>query len=763
MTRQIPENSVFLRLTTWLPAAVLVFIPALAFAFSVTTIQSNSKTIKRWKKTTVPYYLHPSGSADLQPKAALDAIRQSFQDWQNVDCTSLKFTEGYHCNTALGKCLFNSNQTCKSDSDCNAAKNTSVLPIAGKYNKRNELVWVETSQWKHGTYVLGVTVAITDWSGNITESDIAFNGYQQKWTNDPYVATKNQSTQHVKSVAIHEIGHFFGVHHMLGGWKQSDPPTMAPNVQPNGLSASINADDKKAICFLNPKSGSYTCKNDSDCPYINHKNKNTGKEYYAAKLKCQSGKCIWGAPPAGGQTAMGGQCAATSDCSSGGVCVPLSSTLSLCSKQCTTSNSNCGGGFYCHPSQQGGTQGYCLPNAAKWDGQPKKAAEDCLLDYMCESKTCYNDKCRITCSPSQPAKKCDLATETCDKLPNSSVGVCIPKNGGSGGPKLKKVGDECFDLSECETTICMKENAKATAAFCRASCTGPGTCGDNQKCVDQGEGYQGCVPGQEVYPTGAPCKLGKECTGGHCIVSGDEQFCSNTCKLDDPLTCPCGMECQDKGQGPLCFNGKPVACLEAGDSCTSASECKSGLCPVGSCLATCDVVAGPVGCPADEAGCQRLESGKRKGRCLKPGEKSIGSKCADDSECTTLLCAADPDANGGMRCIRPCDPQQNDCGTGLFCHAVNGEIGVCAKAALGSGGGLDAGGGGATADDVLGPDTVGGSSGGVTTGIPASNRSGCSASQTSQRFGGGQHAAWLLGLAVLAVVVRRKRLLFAVR
>ena len=489
-------------------AALLVALlaPSTCLAFAVTTINQNSKTIKRWKKNNITYYMHPAGSADLSPKAALDAIRASFKDWNATGCTSLSFSEGYHCNTALGKCLFNSGQKCKSDIDCTAAKNTAVLPIAGKYNKRSELVWVENAAWKHGTYVLGVTVAITDWSGSIVESDIAFNGYLQKWTNDPYEATKKQGYQHVKSVAIHEIGHFVGVNHMLGGWKQNDPPTMSPSVSPNGLSASLNADDKKAICFLNPKS-KFTCKNDSDCPYINHKSKQTGKEYYAAKLKCQSGKCLWGAPPVGGQTAMGGQCAANNDCSSGLVCVPLAASLSLCSKQCKTSNNSCGDGFYCHASKKGGTSGYCLPNGAKWNGEPKKEDEDCLLDHMCESQTCFKSKCRITCSLSNPGKKCDLAKETCDKLPNSSVGVCISKGGSATNPKLKPVGDECFDPTECSSNICMKADAKATAAFCRDNCTGPGTCEKDYKCDDQGGGYQGCVPGQEVYPTGAACKL----------------------------------------------------------------------------------------------------------------------------------------------------------------------------------------------------------------------------------------------------------------
>ncbi|GEM_PF-3039842 len=733
--------------------ATAVLVPSLCFAFAVTTINSNSKVIKRWKKQNVTYYLHPNGSTDMSAKASLDEVRKSFKDWQNVPCGSLTFSEGYHCNTALKKCLFNKGKSCTKDADCPAAMNTSVLPITGKYNKRSEFVWIENAQWKHGLYVLGVTVAITNWAGQIVESDIAMNGYMHKWTNDPYEATKKSKVQHIKSVAIHEIGHFIGINHMLGGWSNADPPTMAPNVMPNGKSASLNADDKKAICYLNPTGGSYKCYSNADCPYINHKNKQTGKEYYAAKLKCQSGKCYWGAPPKGGTTNMGGQCSSKNDCVSGLECVPLNATLSLCSKQCLVSGTSCGSAFFCAKAQSSGNQGWCLPLTAKWDGVPKKAAEPCLLSYHCKSNYCHHSFCRDTCAPSKPALKCDLDKENCQSIPGKSFGVCVPKPGSGGpGPK-KKTGDECYAPEECDSNICMKENAKATAAYCRATCTGPGTCDANFKCVDQGGGYQGCLPGQETYPTGATCKLGKECVSGQCVIDGGKQFCTQTCKPTDPLTCPCGMECHDKGKGPQCFHGKPVACLGAGDPCTAGSQCKSGLCPVGVCLADCDVVAGPVGCPAAEAGCLRLQTGKRKGRCSKPGSKPIGEVCAEDVECATLLCAADPDVGGGKRCIQPCAGKDGSCGTGLYCHSLGGEIGVCAKTPVTNGNnnppdagpvGIDAGGSSSSGGSNLSP--------GVGT-TPPARSSTCSVQRS-----GSPGSMWLVALAMAALVWwRRKR------
>ena len=740
-------------------------VPATVLAFAVTTISQKSQTIKRWNKQSITYYISPKGSDDMPAKDAVDAVKASFKDWQDVSCGGLKFQAGYHCNTALGKCLFDNGKTCKSDLDCPAAVNTSVLPITGKYNKRNEFVWVENSQWKHGNYVLGVTVAITNYAGQIVESDIAMNGSLQKWTNDPFVATKSQGTQHVKSVAIHEIGHFFGVQHMLGGWKPDDPPTMAPNVMPNGLSASLSEDDKKAICFLNPASGSYSCKNDSDCPYINHKSYSTGKEFYSAKLKCQSNKCLWGPPPAGGQTTQGGTCASDNDCFSGLFCVPLTSSLSLCSKQCTVNSTACGAGFYCHPQQQGASQGICLPDAAKWDGNPTASGQGCLMNYQCQSQLCFEQTCRTTCAPSNPGKKCDLDKEACQQLDGQSIGICVSTgSGGTGDPTIKKAGEECYAPEECQTGVCMKDNLQATVGKCREPCTGPGTCTAGFKCVDQGGGYQGCQPGAEVYPTGAPCKLGSECQSGECVVDGAAQFCTQKCSATDPLTCPCGMECHDKGPGPRCFSGKPVACLEAGDPCGGSAECKSGLCPIGTCLAGCDVVEGPIGCPEDSAGCLRLQSGKKKGRCAVPGKAPIGEVCKEDADCTTMLCAADPDAAGGLRCIQACDPGEQACGGNLSCHKISDEIGVCAKAALGSssGGGSSSGAsssGGAT--DAASTAADGSASSGGTVAVPVApagggSSGGCSAGP--QRVGQGSFAGLLLALAALLIVARRRRL-----
>ncbi len=316
-------------------AAGLAFVAASllacasASAYSVTTVTPQSKNVKRYFDNKIPYLIGYGGSDNLSLDVVRAELKKGFDGWMAPSCTALNFVEGYHCNTALGKCLYDSGKTCSKDTDCPAAYNLKVLPAGYNDNGRNELVFIENSAWKHGTYVLGVTVAWADnWKGAIVESDIAFNGYQQKWTTNPNLA--GNGTQHLLSVAIHEQGHFFGVMHVLGGWSQSDPPTMAPNVMPYGLSASLNPDDQKAACFLNPKGGTHSCSKDSDCPYIVHKSSQTGKEAYAAKLSCKSGTCVWAGATVGGSKPLGGDCVSDAECASSLFCQPVSGGQGFC-------------------------------------------------------------------------------------------------------------------------------------------------------------------------------------------------------------------------------------------------------------------------------------------------------------------------------------------------------------------------------------------------------------------------------------------------
>lgn len=722
-------------------ALLYLFVAAPAFAFSVRTVTQNSKTIQRYFDNKIPYLIASTGSDDLPLQTVREELKKGFAGWMAPSCTAIDFVEGYHCNTAIGKCLYDKGVSCKADADCPASKSVKVMPLGYNSNGRNEIVFAENSVWKHGTYVLGVTVAWSNnWQGAFVESDIAFNGYQQKWTTNPNLA--GNGTQHLLSVAIHEQGHFFGVMHVLGGWSQSDPPTMAPNVMPYGISASLNADDQKAACFLNPAGGKYTCSKDSDCPYIVVKNQSTGKESYGAKLSCKSGSCAFAGASTGGSKPLGSECLSDAECAASLFCQPVSGGVGYCAITCKTNATSCPTGFVCYAYQGNTGNGVCLKPLGG-GGATKDVGESCESSAQCKSLLCAGGACVKPCALGVAGQCGD--DEICESLPGGG-GACVKKT----EPSLKDLSEECYAPEECASGVCMKDDIQATVGYCRGLCSTPGSCPDGFKCVSQGEGYTGCIPGNESLPSGQPCTKDAICAGGLCIAAGDAgSVCSNTCDKADPTTCPCGMVCADGAKGTACYLGKPVACLTDGSACTADGECISGVCKQGACQPGC-AVGGKAIC-AEGYGCLRVGADTGKGYCEARGKVEDGNFCVADSVCASLLCVKD--GEGIPRCSRPCMPgEAAGCPAGSGCVEIASGVGRCvAGAAGGGGGGSDASAGGA--DAVTGGDSGGGPN--VVPGNfqPAASPSGCTTGRTPTSAQG--LLAGLL-LALAALLLRRR-------
>ncbi len=726
-----------LSLTALFTAALATVVTTPAQAYSITTASKSSKKIKRYTKSKVIYHLHPSGSDDMPAKTALDTLRKGFADWMAVDCGGLTFAEGYHCNLALKSCVFDSNTSCTKDTDCPASKNLKVMPIGYKNNGRNEMVFTEDSKWTLGKYVLGVTVAQHNYNGVILESDIAFNGLLQKWTNDPNKFGNGWS--HLPSVAIHEQGHFFGVMHNLGGWSQDDPPTMTPNVHPYGIGATLSSDDKKAICFLNPKS-SHTCKSDADCPYVVQRD-SAGKEYYDAKFKCQSGSCVWGVVSGSGSKKLGDSCTSQSECAQPTFCQPVGGQ-SYCSQSCNPQTKNCPSNYTCYGYQGQPTNGACLK--APGSVTKKDIGESCAQSQECQSLLCLQGSCEAPCDPS---KTSDCGSgEACQQISGGN-GVCVK----STGPVLGGEGATCQDPSECGSGVCMKDDLEATVGYCRNTCTGPGTCAKDFKCVSQGEGYQGCLPGKENIEVGGVCTYSQQCKAGNCIFAGDAgHICSQDCTIGDAKSCPCGMACQNTGKGASCYPAKPLACLSGGVPCADGSECASTICANGTCKQTCNIIHGRDSCPAGE-GCIRVSAGDAEGYCTAKGNVAKGKFCLGDELCVTLFCDKDATRNNETRCGLPCDPTAQTCAAGQKCSPLSAKIGACYVPE--GGGDVDASGSDAAlSGDALAADVGVGRGVPVAAANPGNTTSGCTAAGSGAP---GSPVFWLFSLA-LAMVLRRR-------
>jgi len=660
-------------LTAGLLGAAAAGLPSSALAFSVQTPKESPKTVVKWPTNKISYFLNPVCSADLPQAACLDQLRAGFKGWMAVPCTNITFTEGYHCNTALGTCIYNKGTSCAQDSDCPAAKNLALLPMGGDTNGRNEVAFIETSAWTFGQYVLGVTSPVYYISGpqafQITEADIALNGYSQYWTTK-YQNTGN-STQDVLSVAIHEEGHFFGAQHVLGTIDPNDPPTMAPYVADFGKSQSLNADDQKLACYLHPKTGVYTCQNDSDCPYI-VADDSSGKEYYSAKQICQNGQCTWGGAAVGGATKLGGACSVTKDCLTSLFCQPFGNE-SFCAQYCTTTKQDCPAGFTCFGYQSGGGKGACLPSQGQPDPPSKKPGDKCTSSAECTTLMCLSGVCRVKCTVNSPTE-CDAASEQCAKLPTGGIGACVAKDK---EPAKLPLGAPCQTPDECESQACLKTELMASSGNCRLKCKGKGSCAAGFACVMQAEGFEACLPGSDKVPAGSACAVDSDCMSAKCLSNNGTSFCSQPCDAANPASCPCGMSCAALLAGNLCFPGKKVACVDQGGLCSADGECAAGgVCVGGSCKQGCNILTGQSNCGSGEA-CSRRSADDAAGACGAVGTKLLGDECTADAECKSAFCEKDVTQAGALRCQTPCNPAGDACGPGLACNALGANLGAC--------------------------------------------------------------------------------------
>ncbi len=578
-------------------AVCVVLSAETAAAYSISRTAQGA--VVRWPSVPVAYYLDSAGSGDVPDGSDVGAVQQSFADWTNVACSKLAFKH-------LG------------------SKATSNLTaVGGSPDGKNVLGWIQSNQWQYGGYVLGVTAPIFYEDGTIIEADIAFNGYLQKWTTVGQFGRVD-----VKSVALHEIGHFFGLQHVLDGNELQQPPTMAPAVDPEGKSATLEADDMNAACYLYPEGSKFTCQGDGQCPYFVEDDPQTGQEYYSGKLNCNSGVCSTGGggtPVSGGQ--LGDTCSTNEDCGSPNYCQPVQGAA-YCAAFCTPQQAGCPSGFACYPYVDG-SGGACLSTGL--GGSKKANGDTCQSNTACESKNCVADPtggkaCRKAC---QGAGEC-TAGEGCYVAPGFALGGCVPA---SMIPSTKlSTGDPCNAASDCDSAVCWPTTS--FPRFCRDSCAAPGTaCGTGMICQAGGPTGGVCVE-QATPPTvkgvGATCAGAAECTTALCI----DGRCRESCNVAKPT---CSQE------SLACFRFSPDelsgACLERGPgglgaACTVDRDCSFGFCAVGAtggtkmCLLACSQKA--ESCP-DGSFCVALNGLEVLGACYVQAGGSGGGSGGDAS------------------------------------------------------------------------------------------------------------------------------------
>ena len=690
----------------WLP--ILFFLlPSFALAGS---IQLQGGEPVRWKKTSISYYVHQAGSADISNGSDLSAVHAGWDSWQAMPCGFLTFE------------------------DKGLISEKKIMVVGYGTNGKNEVAFIEDNQWTHGSFVLGLTSTSMFSGGSIIEADIGFNGLHHTWS-----TTGQANAVDILAVATHEQGHAVGLQHALSWPTTSNPPIMAPSTDGSIGNNTPTDNDQVGFCFLYPNN--YVCASDDDCPMVVEKGPQG--EYYSGQITCQGGQCggFSNQVPVGTKE-LGEECATDYDCIDElAFCQAVSGSGGYCAVQCDDpANNDCPEGLECM-GYQNSSKGVCLPPGG--GGGTKQVGEPCQGGQECESLLCVSSPgsnggiCQQGCTPGNDAT-CPSG-QTCSPLSGAGLGVCI--DGAASGSKA--AGEACANPTECISGLCV---GSGSGYICMDSCTpAADDCALGFSCVTLSNGSGACVPsgGGQL---GDECEFNNDCQGDACIsISGPgfppTPFCSQDCAT---TACPCGFNCSSfQGGAAYCTPGEKVACVPDENPCTTDSECISALCHMG----LCKDPASPLECTAMEdcwnstgmcyaglcetacititpdcppgLGCKRMTTNEINGICVPPGPEQSGSPCLSDDACSTLFCegkGSDP-----KTCLIACDPNApSTCGDALECLPVKAGVGGCylsEEEPVNPETGGETTGGETTGGETTGGETTGGeTTGGGTTG-----------------------------------------------
>jgi hypothetical protein len=142
----------------------------------------------------VRYFLASDGYSTTNTTAELNALRASFDQWQLISGTTLKFEDAGLVAPGVDV-----------DTDDN----------------RNVVFFAKSSTIVNGGFSdisgrLGVAFTSFFSDGTFAEGDIVFNGVENQWFTD--FSSTNRTQNFIEGTALHEIGHFIGLAHSpVGG------------------------------------------------------------------------------------------------------------------------------------------------------------------------------------------------------------------------------------------------------------------------------------------------------------------------------------------------------------------------------------------------------------------------------------------------------------------------------------------------------------------------------------------------------------------
>jgi hypothetical protein len=176
----------------------------------------------RWEENCLYYSLHQDGAPGIELYEVREAIRASFDAWEDVPCSYFLIEE-----TALATCA--------------------KIGFYQDKGNNNLVVW-RTSNWHVDEFHVPNAMALTtlsydDNSGQILDADIEFNGEEFVFGLDG-----EPDKADIRNTATHEIGHMLGLDHST-----VDGATMNLSALPGDIDKrTLEPDDEEGLCALYP-------------------------------------------------------------------------------------------------------------------------------------------------------------------------------------------------------------------------------------------------------------------------------------------------------------------------------------------------------------------------------------------------------------------------------------------------------------------------------------------------------------------------------
>ncbi|NNC17684.1 adhesin [Corallococcus exiguus] len=531
-----------------------VFLLGLLALATTAQAQGGYQFLEHWvlnnSQDPFPYYVDARNNQPAGNDISLveDAVKKSFQAWQDVDCAWPAFTY-------KGR--------------------STIVPIPDVNDRLDGFsvaaIWVTdplSTQYKDVLNETSVSVAVPlSHGGNVYQCDIFLNAVRYKFTS--FTPTP-AGFMDIQTAVMREVGHCLGL-----GSTYEYPDSVMYFAQETGVQRrTLSSYDRGAFCQRYPQTGAVGSPCDTTACSAGLTCVTTQSTTSGNSMKICSKACPSGAP---GACPDPYQCrASTLIAGSQFACLPEAigtgtkvGNPCASASSCGAADSRCLTDADKTPAFPAWKDGYCTESCV--------ANADCPTGSTCASVGSVGKRCLKNC---RPGKGDCRDGYTCNTLPNGGGDVCVADcstNNDCGSnyacrscdhacvqqlTGTRSVGDPCLQDSECGfNQQCLKLNGNPQGVCAEPCSVAACTCGPGSTCRSAGTGEDRfcfrdcgtgtcssplqCVPFQEGTACIAPCRTNQDCPNG--LYCGNGGQCYDPYVKTDGGTCTL---CSDGGTPP---------------------------------------------------------------------------------------------------------------------------------------------------------------------------------------------------------------------